>query len=172
MDGLHRPLRVLRDLDEAKRTLRDRSAGDVQARFGLLASSRDQDLVYCGVANDPDLTGRPGLLGPWACDGDASRRSGRHLEQVVTEFGVRGLELDAALVAWGTDLARVNGVWVNTHARAYARSARVNDPLRLRRNAYRLLLSRGVDETVVFVPPRPGLDETATYLSEAGLAGL
>jgi len=166
------PPSVLRDLAAAKQLLRDRFAADPAARFGILASSRDQDLVYCGVANDPALTGRPGLLGPWCCDGEESRRSGRHLEHVATEFAVRGVELDGALVAWGTDLVRVDGLWTNTYARDYSRRARVRDPLRLRRNAYRLLLSRGLDETVVFVPPRPLLDETAACLAEGGLDSL
>jgi hypothetical protein len=42
----------------------------------------------------------------------------------------------------------------------------------LRRNVYRVLLTRGRDGTVVFVPPDPWLDETYAFLREAGFKEL
>jgi len=78
----------------------------------------------------------------------------------VTEFGAQGLELDAALLAWGTDFVRANGSWSNANARGYKRGAKVKDPFQLRLNACRVLLTRGRDATVVFVPPIDGLNET------------
>ena len=44
--------------------------------------------------------------------------------------------------------------------------------MQLRRNAYRVLLTRWRDATVIFVPPIPELDETFTNLIAAGLVEL
>ena len=86
----------------------------------------------------------------------------------MTEFGAQGLELDGVLLAWGTDLMRVDERWSDERAKRYVRSSHVKDPFQLRLNSYRVLLTRGRDGVVVFVPPMRELDETAAYLQENG----
>ena len=86
----------------------------------------------------------------------------------MTEFGAQGLELDATLLAWGTDFRRDGGRWSNALARGYKRGAPVRDPFTLRRNAYRVLLTRGRDGCVTLVPPLPRLDETFEHLRACG----
>lgn len=86
----------------------------------------------------------------------------------MTEFGSQGLELDAALLAWGTDLVWNGDHWSNARARGYKPGAKVRDPYQLRVNAYRVLLTRGRDATVVFVPPLTELDATWEYLTGSG----
>ncbi len=169
--GYH--FRVTRDLDVAKKYLRDRYADDPEARFGLIASSKDRDLPRFGVMNDFQSTKRV-QAGPWFAEGedDPRGRSCRELRTCVTEFGCQGLELDASLLAWGSDLIREGGDWTNRLARGYQRPADVRDPFQLRRNAYRVLLTRGRDGTVVFVPPMRLLDETYAYLLSAGFREL
>lgn len=166
-EGYH--LRITRDLEVAKSYLRERYAKNPDARFGLVTSSKDRDLVRFGVMNDFQSTKRI-RFGPWY--GDDERAPGgyscRHLRDAVTEFGAQGLELDAVLLAWGTDLVQQNGRWSNARARGYKRGAHVRDPYQLRLNAYRVLLTRGRDATVVFVPPLAELDETYQYLSTSG----
>ncbi len=166
-------LRVTRDLEEAKHYLRDRYDSDPQARFGLVASSRDQDLVRFGIPNDWSSTKRL-KYGPWFVEGDDDSfgRSCRALRDCVTEFGCQGLELDGALIGWGTDFIREGGRWTNRHARSYQRVSRIRNPLQLRRNAYRVLLTRARDGSTVFVPPLPILDETFAYLTDAGFRAL
>jgi hypothetical protein len=77
----------------------------------------------------------------------------------VTEFGAQGLELDAVLLAWGTDLMLTNGRWSNARASGYQDRRRVRNPFQLRLNAYRVLLTRGRDATVAFVPALAELNE-------------
>jgi DUF2075 family protein len=112
-------------------------------------------------------------LGPWYGD---SERDGpyscRHLRDCVTEFGAQGLELDGVLLAWGTDLVRKDDRWSNAWAKRHARSAHVRDPFQLRLNAYRVLLTRGRDGAVIFVPPMPQLDETFAWLAACGVLQL
>ena len=113
-------------------------------------------------------------FGPWYGDPEdaCGDLSCRHLELCVTEFGAQGLELDATLLAWGTDLRLGGGRWSNAGARGYKKGALVKDPMQLRINAYRVLLTRGRDACVVFVPPGAGMDETFAYLVGAGLLGI
>jgi hypothetical protein len=169
--GYH--FRVTRDLESAKTYLRTRYADDPDARYGLIASSKDRDLPRFGVMNDFQSTKRV-QNGPWFAEGesDPRGRSCRELRDCVTEFGCQGLELDAALLAWGSDLVRENGRWTNFLARGYQRPADVRDPFQLRLNAYRVLLTRGRDATIVFVPPIRILDETYEYLVGTGFKEL
>jgi hypothetical protein len=166
-EGFH--LRLTRSLDAGKDYLRERYLDDRQARFGLVTSSKDRDLVRFGIPNDYQSTKRV-RIGPWYGDDetDYSGRSCRRLESCVTEFGAQGLELDATLLAWGTDLVRKDGRWTNERARGYRKRVKVRDPFQLRVNAYRVLLTRGRDACVVFVPPIPEVDETFAYLAAVG----
>jgi hypothetical protein len=170
-DAFH--LRVTRDLQVAKRYLQDRYADNPDARFGVVASSRDRELPRFGVFNDWNAT-KNVRKGPWYCDpgDDPLRRSCRSLVDCVTEFGAQGLELDSALVAWGTDFLWEGGTWTNRLARRYQAPHLIRDALQLRRNAYRVLLTRGRDGSVVFVPPLPILDPTYERLLSAGFREL
>jgi hypothetical protein len=163
--------RVTRDLAAAKEYLRARYAEDPDARFGMVASSKDRDLERFGIPNGYFATGRV-QKGPWFAEGEENARSCRHLDSCVTEFGCQGLELDAVLLAWGTDLVRDRGRWSNARARGYRYAHDVRDPMQLRVNSYRVLLTRGRDATVVYVPPLPELDETFKYLVGSGFLDL
>lgn len=168
-------LRITRDLDQAKRYLLERYGNYPEARFGLVASSRDKDLVSFGIPNDFQSTKRI-RFGPWYNDNEdePGEKSCRHLRDCITEFGAQGLELDAVLLAWGTDFVLEDGKWSNSRARKYKKSggSEVYDPHQLRANSYRVLLTRGRDAHVVFVPEHPALDETWTFLCASGFRAL
>lgn len=166
-------LRITRRLDQAKAYLKERYADHSEARFGLVASSRDKDLEpVCGIPNSWNAT-RSVRYGPWYNDPEShgEGRSCRHLETCVTEFGAQGLELDAVLLAWGTDFVLRDGSWSNERARGYRAPGPAN-PWQLRANAYRVLLTRGRDAHVVFVPELSCLDETYSYLVACGFRPL
>ncbi|MGF1460288.1 MAG: DNA/RNA helicase domain-containing protein [Leptolyngbyaceae cyanobacterium] len=155
-----------RDLETAKQYCRDRYGDQPAKRYGMVASSRAKNLTTYGVANDYKSTLRV-KSGPWYIDPPDSPRSCCALEQVVTEFGCQGLELDLAIVAWGGDLTWQADTWhCNTRQR------QVQDPRRLRLNSYRVLLSRGRDGVVIFVPPESGMDGVAIALMAAGAVAL
>lgn len=170
-DGLR--LYLTRDLGQAKEYLKDRYLESPQARYGIIASSRDKDLTAFGINND-FMSTKQVRLGPWFSEGEDNDKSCRKLRQVVTEFGCQGLELEMAIVAWGTDLIRENGEWTHRMARNYSRRGRTQpkDPFQMRLNAYRVLLTRGRDGTIVYLPPLEQLDETWDYLLESGFQSL
>jgi len=165
--GFH--LRLTRDLEVAKEYLRARYAEYPLARYGMVASAKDRDLMRFGVANDFQSTKRV-RMGPWYSDAEDAQGeySCRHLRDCVTEFGAQGLELDAALLAWGTDLQLLQGRWSNHRARGYRNPDRIKDPMQLRLNAYRVLLTRGRDAVVVFLPQLKELDETFAFFRNSG----
>jgi hypothetical protein len=166
--GGHRFLRT-RSLDDAKAYLRERYGDAPEARFGILASSKDKILSDFSVDNSFQTTKRL-KSGPWYNRPPTDPLSCCQLDMVATEFSSQGLELDCALLAWGSDLMREGGVWSNRRSRG-SRS-KLHDPLRLRKNVYRVLLTRGRDGTVIFVPPTAELDETWAYLEGCGVRAL
>lgn len=158
---------LTRELRVAKDHLRRRYAGQPEARFGIIASSRDTSLPQYGVDNSYDAVTKVSL-GPWYASPSTDRNSCCALESVLTQFETQGLELDAALLAWGRDYVREANDWTDRYAKGYARGTTAADPLALRSNSYRVLLTRGRDGTVVFVPPDKGMDETYEFLVACG----
>ena len=164
---------ITRDLGVAKKYLADRYGSFSKARYGLIASSRDKDLEEWGIQNDFQNT-KSVRVGPWYYDSEDStgRLSCRHLEICITEFAAQGLELDAVLLAWGTDFFLKSGQWSIEKSRNYRKGTNVHNPFQLRANAYRVLLTRGRDAHVVFVPPYKILDETWEFLNACGFRQL
>jgi hypothetical protein len=171
-DGLwsqdHRFL-ITRELEVAKNYVRERYQDAPLARYGLLASSKDKLLPRYGVDNTFQTTKRL-RVGPWYNAPANDPASCCNLEAVATEFASQGLELDCAVVAWGSDLRRLDGQWSDDLSGRYKRA--VVDRLILRKNVYRVLLTRGRDGTVVYVPRAAELDDTAAWLIEAGFREL
>lgn len=163
-DGGHRFL-VTRDLGAAKEYLRERYGGAPEARFGVLASSKDKWLVSHGVDNSFQTTKRL-RVGHWYNARPGNQGSCCGLDTIATEFSSQGLELDCALLAWGSDLLRMRRQWSIAHSRGTLTPLR--DPMAVRKNVYRVLLTRGRDGTVIFVPGDSRMDETYEFLMCAG----
>jgi hypothetical protein len=159
---------VTRELAQATDYARARYAKSPGARFGILASSKAKNLEAVGVDNSFQTTKRL-RVGPWYNAGPDDPQSCCRLDAVATEFAAQGLELDLAILAWGSDFVRAGTSWSNEDSRGYKRGVKVHNPLQLRRNVYRVLLTRGRDGTVVFVPPEKSLDETYDYLLDCGM---
>ena len=143
--GGHRFL-VTRSLDDAKKYLHERYSDAPIARYGMLASSKDKILQPFGVDNTFQTTKRL-KVGPWFNQPHDDDLSCCQLESVATEFASQGLELDAALLAWGSDLIREAPNWTMRMSRGTRGT--LHDPMQLRKNVYRVLLTRGRDGTVV-----------------------
>ena len=165
-------IRLTRDLSVARQYMHERYADSPEARYGMLASSRDKLLKDFGIPNlFPDYSRI--RVGKWFADGEEAVESCRHLTTCVTEFQCQGLELDMALLAWGSDYVRKDGRWNSALSRKFLKGAvPVRDAHALRLNSYRVLLTRGRDGAVVFIPPHKLLDETWAYLRSCGFAEL
>lgn len=158
------PIYMTRDLNEAKEYARERYRGEPDPRFGLLASSHARNLETHGVDNTW-LGTKSTNVAKWFNAPQSDPKSCCSLDRVVTEFQCQGLELDLPILCWGNDLAWQGNSWVLSPRR---RQHRIEDPEALLRNTYRVLLTRGRDGLVVWVPPDAFLDETAAAVKVAG----
>lgn len=166
--GGHRFL-VTRNLGAAREYLRERYADAKFARFGLLASSKDKWLPSFGVDNTFHTT-KQLRVGPWYNASPTDSQSCCQLETVATEFSSQGLELDCAVLAWGSDLLWARDDWSIDFAGK--NRPPLTDPLTVRKNVYRVLLTRGRDGTVVYLPDDRRMDQTFERLRAAGLREL
>jgi Uncharacterized conserved protein (DUF2075) len=169
------PIVITRDLNAAKRWIRDRARGS--ERYGLVASSKAMRLkphaIDIRVSVDPVH---------YFLNERDDTRSSYYLEDAATEFQVQGLELDWVCVNWDADF-RFNGSDWNYHDFRGNRWCNISNPDNrvYLRNAYRVLLTRARQGMVVFVPPGdaedstrcPGFyDDTFGYLKRLGIPEL
>lgn len=169
------PLRVTRDLAAAKAWLRAHARGS--ERYGIVVSSEAQRLrphaIDVRVKVDPVH---------WFLAGKEDTRSSYYLEDVATELQVQGLELDWSCVVWDGDLRLAGDTWTH-HSFAGDRWNRIHKDERRTYlvNAYRVLLTRARQGTVIVVPSGEPTDPTRApafydpiyrYLRQLGLPEL
>ena len=153
------PLYVTRDIEQARRWLRGKRRG--AERAGLLASSNAARLKPHGVFVKARIEPAKWFLAP-----SDDVRASDALEDAATEFDVQGLELDWTCVCWDANYRRSGDQWQALQFKG-TRWQTVNDEARKAyvANAYRVLLTRGRQGMVVFVPE--GSNEDATRAPQA-----
>lgn len=157
---------ITRNLANAKGYVTERYYNEHEKRFGLLASSKGQCLPNFGVMND-FLTTRKVKKGPWYIDEKESHLSCCQMKDVMTEFGCQGLELDFPIVCWGDDF-----IWNGKNWEATKVTRGAKNSFQLRKNSYRVLLSRGRDGMLIFVPEIQKLNMTYNFLKSCGIEEL
>lgn len=162
------PMYVTRDLEDAKAYARSRYGGERVKRYGLLASSHDRLLASHGLDNSFLGTQRVNVA-KWFNAPANAPEAGCALVQPITEFQCQGLELDLPIVCWGGDYTYRGDEW---HLAPIRRRYPLRDPKQVLLNAYRVLLTRGRDGIVVFLPPNPELDRTEVALLAGGFRPL
>ncbi len=139
-------LYVTRDLSRAQGYVRERYRTEEDKRYGYLGSSKGR-LNPFGIPTDYYSTQRM-KIGPWYYDHPSSPESCCQLASAATEFQCQGLELDLPIVGWGVDLHWDGQSWNSPPQRR----SKARDPHALRLNSYRVLLTRGRDGLVLYVP--------------------
>jgi DUF2075 family protein len=155
---------LTRRLESAKKYVEQRYDGQEDKRYGYLASSKAKNLSIYGIENSYNFT-RALREGPWYNDSPSSPRSCCQLHDVATEFACQGLELDFPIIGWGDDLMWNGDAWQSP---PQIRS-KAKNPHQLRINSYRVLLSRGRDGFMIFVPPEEKMNINAEILVKAGV---
>lgn len=154
---------VTRDLDAAKEYCRTRYEGSVEKRYGMLQSSKAWNLKRHGVYSKfrPDC-------GAWYNTPVGSGNSCCDLRMSISEFDCQGLELDMPIVCWGTDMTWNGRDWDLFQKDEAADS----DANTYRKNSYRVLLTRGRDGFIVFIPEDEKLDDVYDLFTEIGIEEL
>lgn len=148
------PIVATRDLDHAKRWIRDRARGTEQV--GLIASSQAMRLKPHAIDIRVSVDPVHWFLGP-----RTDTRSSHFLEDAATEFQVQGLEVDWACVTWDADLRFRDGWWRHHAFRGDKwTNIQKDDRQRYLLNAYRVLLTRARQGMAIFVPPGDSNDAT------------
>ncbi len=152
---------VTDSLDKAKRYCH-RRYNNQDKTYGLVCSSKARILPRYGVNNDFNSTKNMSVA-KWfnAPPGDES--SCRSFNNAVTEFACQGLELDMPIMCWGEDFR-----WENGELKLCSSGGGFKDPYQIRLNCYRVLLTRGRDGMIIYVPEDETLKETYIALLNSG----
>jgi len=166
---------VTRDLLKAKKWLKQHCRGTRNS--GLVCSSGAKRLRPLGIETEIELD-----VAKWFLADSNDVRSSSFLELPATEFDIQGLERDWICLAWDQDLTRNDRGWV---FRDFSGSKwkLVKDELQKEYllNTYRVLLTRGREGLVIFVPKGDEEDGTRTpeqydiiysYLRQVGIEEL
>ena len=148
------PIYLTRDLEKAKDQLRKWARGS--ERIGLVASSNAIRLKPSGIFVKGEID--PTL---WFLKGKSDIRSSHYLEDVATEFDVQGLEIDWVGVCWDANFRVEDGKWI-TYNFSGSKWQSVHDLEKQKyiANSYRVLLTRGRQGIVIFVPNGNDADPT------------
>jgi len=175
--GVTYPIKLTRSLTAARAWLRHVTRG--QRRCGLVASSGARRLRADGLGETLNAT--DGIdIAHWYLNPPGDIRASYALEVPANEYTCQGLELDFVTICWGGNFVRdvQRQEWLyrrlnGTHWQV------VTEPSRRRfiENGYRVLLTRGREGLMIWVPDgdvkdktrEPGLlDVTADYLISCG----
>ncbi len=167
-DDQRYPMYVTRSLDEAKAYVASRYSDDPEARYGLLVAAHAKVPRRYGVDNH-FMAMKQMKVGRWFNATPDDPLSCCSLQLPATEFQVQGLELDLPILCWGEDFLWDGENWQLRPAHAKFRQTH---PDELLRNAYRVLLTRGRDGLIVFVPAESEFDLTEVALLAAGVRPL
>lgn len=142
----HYPIKITRDLDNARNWLRLSAKGS--ERIGVVASSGGIRLRPFG------LNVKAKIDAPiWFLNNKDDIRSSYFLEEVATEFDIQGLELDWTCVAWDGDLFYDHNQWNYRKFKGTKwqniNSSEITSYLI---NSYRVLLTRARQGMVIYIP--------------------
>ncbi len=176
---LERPPYLTRSMESARRYLQIMRRGTL--RSGLVGSASAARLRADGLEPSYDFH-RFFEWEHWFLDEPADVRSSSKLEVHATQFEIQGLELDWVCLCWGEDF-----IWDGSRWAGYRFNNREwkpvtdADKLRYLINAYRVLLTRSRQGTVIYVPTAirtdttrnaAALDATAQVLLDCGAVAL
>ena len=154
-----------RDLKIAKDYCKRRYKNAPTKRYGIITSSQAKKLKKYGI--DGSYVATDGLdYGEWYNAPPYTKYSCCKFNQAVSEFGVQGLELDMPIIGWGED-AKWDG-----ERRKFRFKGNDNIARLYRKNTYRVLLTRGRDGFIIFIPEDEELTSVFEILKEAGIKEL
>jgi len=153
-------LMITRDLDKAKKVTRNLYPNDTKTYGILCASGADRQKEVSILPRDKFRYNEIPNAALYFNHPESQYYSNT-LNYCATEFQTQGLELDTAILHWDDDLYLENDVWKTQH-----HQFGLENPHQIKKNAYRVNLTRGRDGTIIYIPPKEILDETWHTLKE------
>ncbi|WP_371804806.1 DNA/RNA helicase domain-containing protein [Candidatus Lokiarchaeum ossiferum] len=141
--------------------------------YGIICSSKAKNLVKYGINSgkykDPNcfctkIYGANDVPRWFNYRASRSKLFCSNFKHLTTEFHCQGLEIDGALIAWGSDLVYSGNEWI-----PYIKGKNIEIKSKFKLNAYRVLLTRARDGFIIFCPKTPEMQKTYETLHNAGL---
>ena len=140
---------ITRDLNKAKSYCTTRYRG-TNKKYGLVASSSNTAYTQQSV-------------GPWFHDNTTTKASCCSFNRSVSEFECQGLELDMPILSWSDDFLYKNDSW-----ELFNGNSNLNNPCQIKKNSYRVLMTRGRDGVIIYLPQDNKFNELYSYFDSAG----
>lgn len=154
---------VTRDLNAAKAYCINRYMDEPLKHYGMLTSSKGSFLNFQQIRSTSKYN-QKNECGPWYVLDRGENGSGKNFKKVATEFACQGLELDMPIVCWNSDVLW-KGKWLTLDdGDSTKRNYRIN--------TYRVLLTRGRDGVIIYIPNDHRFNSTYKLLREIGLKDL
>lgn len=168
-------IKVCRDFEKIKARIKDMKQGNSDNSYGLIASSNSSRKVL----NDK-ISGFKKILSQMDNDHIGKWYVGDcvNLESAVSEFACQGLELNYPVVVLSGEYKLNNNKWyINDRIieeakkgnRDYKKVLEYSDKDSIFRNIYRVLMSRGRNGLILFVPDYRSLDDTFKFFRQIGI---
>ena len=151
------PVVLVRSPDIARKWLKDNARGE--RRFGLVASSGARRLRADGLGVTLNATDGSAIA-QWYLNGRGDVRSSFALEVPANEYTTQGLELDFVGLCWGGDLVWDGRSWKYRQFRGNSWANVSGDRQRFITNSYRVLMTRGREGLVIWIPAGSTEDPT------------
>lgn len=160
-----------RDLERAKNYCLRKYDHQPKKRYGMIVSSKATELSKLGMPQPvwkdqkkmhPNKLYEPWKVAPWFNNESNDKDSCCALLVAITEFDCQGLEIDMPIIGWGEDAKWIDGRW---HFKGEDK-----EKITYRNNSYRVLLTRGREGFIVFIPK--GRDDVAAIFERVGIREL
>lgn len=148
-----------RDLDSAKKYCRNRYSIYDNKRYGMISSSKNKNLSKYGLRPTYQAD-----VAAWFNREPSNPAASCALNVTISEFDCQGLEVDMPIIGWGDDIKWGGTEWIP--------SGSTKDDKDYRINSYRVLLTRGRDGFIVFIPPVADMDIIENVFKDAGVRKL
>jgi hypothetical protein len=159
--------------------VRERYAGQPDKRYGIIGSSKakphtgvtfvrrpgasEAKIELQSIVRNESFEDRRAFdVVPWLTDPADSPKSCCQLLDGAREYDIQGLEVDMPILSWGSDMYWSSDGWTSQWPIQGARDSDM-----LRHNTYRVLMTRGRDGLLIWVPER--LRHTLPALGHCGM---
>lgn len=141
----------------------------------ILYDGRDDKRYGCITSSQNPKVKRDTNIARWFNDLPTSLASCCQMKVSQSEFDVEGLELDLPVVGWFDDLMWQDGKWVpykKNWSGQMEKCVPGTPDYRYRINTYRVLLTRGRDGVLIYVPNKEKLMPVYQVLRDVGIGEL
>lgn len=148
---------ITQNINNIQTYFSERYTNEEEKTYGFVTSSDGTTIL-----RPPELNSY--AIGDWFTATKESGLSCKSLTACATEFQCQGLELDTPVVYWRDDFLVKDGQWLVNSTRHDSDDENVR--FNFRKNTYRVLLTRGREGLIIYIPPIKILDETFKFISE------